>query len=171
MQSNTGYEQMLEVLNATKMQSQKLKDDNYNDYCLLLRAVEKGRVTNDTELRSIMDGFLGHFEEERFLELYEQLCKCCYEKHPELITEHVKLFQAHIEWMDNSAKKHRFPLAESDSRPVPELTGEKFEMLTMALTRSIHKDDPWMLDRLNEIESELNRRRSENLADRNEPDA
>ena len=73
--------------------------------------------------------------------------------------------------MDNSAKKHRFPLAESDSRPVPELTGEKFEMLTMALTRSIHKDDPWMLDRLNEIESELNRRRSENLADRNEPDA
>ena len=45
MQSNTGYEQMLEVLNATKMQSQKLKDDNYK----ILTSHDGSRVMVDKD--------------------------------------------------------------------------------------------------------------------------
>lgn len=166
MQGNNGYKDILEVLNATTAKLKRIQDDNYNDHCLLVSAVEQGRVTVETEIRSIMDGFLNHFEEERFLELYERLCKACYGKHPELVEEHIKLFQLQIDWMDSAAQKHRFPITKSDTRSVPELTGEKYELITMALTRRQHMDDPWMLKKLDEIEAELDRRRNENSADK-----
>ena len=164
MQHNTGYENMLEALNATKTQIKILKDSNYNDHCLLVSAVEQDRVTVETEIRSIMDGFLSHFEEDRFLELYERLCKACYEKHPELVGEHIKMFQMQIDWMDSAVQKRRFPITESDSRSVPELTDEKYELITMALIRRQYMNDPWMLNKLDEIEAELDRRRNERSA-------
>lgn len=80
--------------------------------------------------------------------------------------EHIKLFQLQIDWMDSAAQKHRFPITKSDTRSVPELTGEKYELITMALTRRQHMDDPWMLKKLDEIEAELDRRRNENSADK-----
>lgn len=74
-----------------------LRNTAYYHYTALVKQVIQNQITSEMHIELIMDGLLDFCDEERFIEIYRQLCRHIYYKYPALVGEHVALFRALFE--------------------------------------------------------------------------
>lgn len=90
-------ENLLQSVKEVALQINDLRDRAYQQYSVLVKQVLSDQISNKQSIEKIMDGLLDFCDEERFIDIYRQLCRHIYHRHPTLVEEHVALFRAQFE--------------------------------------------------------------------------
>lgn len=91
---------LLKSVEEFALQIKHLRDQAYKQYSSLVQQTLREQITDIQSIEKIMDGLLDFCDEERFIEIYRQLCRHVYHKYPELVGEHIAIFRAQFETCD-----------------------------------------------------------------------
>lgn len=83
---------MFKELEEMLAQFEEQKNVIYDNYVQLVALVLNGNITSKNEIEKIMDGLMDFGEDERFLSLYKKLCRYVFSYHPQMVSEHIKMF-------------------------------------------------------------------------------
>lgn len=82
-------------------QLEEQKKTIYSHYVQAVASVLAGRITAENEIERIMDGLLDFGDDESFFALYKKLCRYIYNFYPQIVGEHIALFQIQFEENEN----------------------------------------------------------------------
>lgn len=88
------YSEALEQIRELAQAMSALYDNAYQVYSDMVSSVLNDWITEEKDIEHIMDGLLDYCEDERFLQLYKNLCRHVYNHYPKLVGEHIALFRA-----------------------------------------------------------------------------
>lgn len=91
---------LLQSVEDIALQIKNLRDRAYQQYSDLVKQILSGQISDMQSIEKIMDGLLDFCDEERFIDIYRQLCRHIFHRHPALVGEHVALFRAQFETND-----------------------------------------------------------------------
>ena len=69
----------------------------YDHYVDLVASVIGGHINKENEIERIMDGLIDFGDDERFLALYQKLCRHVFHTYPLMVGEHINLFRLQFE--------------------------------------------------------------------------
>ena len=90
-------ENLLQSVKELALQINDLRNRAYRQYSALVQQVLSDQISDKESIEKILDGLLDFCDEERFIDMYRQLCRHIYHSHPTLVGEHVALFRAQFE--------------------------------------------------------------------------
>lgn len=102
-------QELLHAVNEIAESIHHLRNTAYYHYATLVKQVMQNKITGEMNIELIMDGLLDFCDEDRFIEIYRQLCRHVYYKYPSLVGEHVALFRAIFETNDEESNKETKP--------------------------------------------------------------
>ena len=88
---------LLQSVKELALQINDLRNRAYRQYSALVQQVLSDQISDKESIEKILDGLLDFCDEERFIDIYRQLCRHIYHRHPTLVGEHVALFRAQFE--------------------------------------------------------------------------
>ena len=91
---------LLQAIGTLTQDLRMLQDRAFNQYSSLVGQVISGQITDKQDIEKIMDGILDFCDEDRFINIYRQLCRHIYYQYPQLVGEHIALFRAQFETND-----------------------------------------------------------------------
>ena len=88
---------LLQSVKELALQINDLRNRAYRQYSALVQQVLSDQISDKESIEKILDGQLDFCDEERFIDIYRQLCRYIYHRHPTLVGEHIALFRAQFE--------------------------------------------------------------------------
>lgn len=88
---------LLQSVKELALQINDLRNRAYRQYSALVQQVLSDQISDKESIEKILDGLLDFCDEERFIDIYRQLCRYIYHRHPTLVGEHIALFRAQFE--------------------------------------------------------------------------
>lgn len=110
-------ENLLQSVKEVALQINDLRNRAHQQYSVLVKQVLSDRISDKQSIEKIMDGLLDFCDEDRFIDIYRQLCRHIYHRHPTLVGEHVALFRAQFETNEDRRLENDDQTTKSASSP------------------------------------------------------